>query len=410
VSGVARAAFLPAALVLLACAGLVGWAAFALTHVEAPHLYASAACLAVMAVGLAWARPWAYAFALQFFSLLALAVVAIAAGFGYAAVTQSGGGDGWGQVRLLVLGSVAVGAALVAAAACALAVGLWLARRRLSGPTGIPEHVAFAFLGLVVLGWLGWSLGYEYAYRELPTRDACLARGAGCQRLTRAGGRFSGSERRDFALAGCTLGREGCSALFGMLTAADTAASPGAQALAARCAAASPLDCQRLGEHLLKIGDQARGASWLAKGCGDDPKTCKRAAESAIRLGEARLADQLLTRGCERDEPYSCTLLLRRIGPSLGENERRSLHLKVCLLTNVNECLPLIRADMSGVCPEICDDSSPNRMQSCDRCASHAESVGERSLAERWWTGNCQRGHRPSCTALERLRGRAAAR
>src|SRR5262245_5673758 len=166
-SGPVSPLFVAAALVLLACAGLVGRAAWALTHVEAPHLYASAACLGLMALGLAWARPWAYAFALLFFALVALGIVALAAAAGYAAFTGTES-DGWAQVRLLVLGSVAAGTALVGALATALVVGLWLVRKRVTGPGGIAQRLAFAALGLAALGWLGWSNGYEYVYRELP--------------------------------------------------------------------------------------------------------------------------------------------------------------------------------------------------------------------------------------------------
>jgi hypothetical protein len=405
--GLARLLFVPAGLVLLACAGLVAYAAAMLSHVEAAHLYASAACFGLMAVGLAWARPWAYAFALLFFAIVALGVVTLAAGVGYAALTESGN-DGWEGVRQLVLGSLAFVAGLVGALATALVVGLWLLRRRVSGPSGVAARLAFAALALVALAWLGWSLGYEYVYRELPARNECLARGAACQRLAGARSRFTAAERRGFARAGCTLGKDdSCRVLAGLLTPADAAGGEEAQALAARCIAGSALACHRLGDHLLKIGDRGQGRLWLAKACASDAKTCKRAAESAVKHAEGAFADELLAQGCEREEPYSCTLLLRRVGASMTDASRHDLHLKVCLLTDVNECRPLIRSDFGRVCATICEGTSPNRMQSCESCAKQAAASGAPELAEAWSKGNCQRGYRPSCEALRSGHGRS---
>lgn len=404
--GLARLLFVPAGLLLLAFAGLVCYAATALSHIEAPHVYASAACLGLMAVGLAWARPWAYAFALPFFAIVALGIGTLTTAIGYAALTGTES-DGWAQVRLLVYGSVAVGAGLVGALATALVVGLWLVRKHVSGPRGVAERLAFAALGALALAWLGWSLGHEFVYRELPVRNECLARGAACPRLARARSRFTTSERRGFARAGCLLGNDNsCSALAALLTAADPASGEEAQALASRCVAGSAPDCYRLGDHLLKIGDRPRGSTWLTKACAADAGTCHRAAESCVEHGAGPLADELLARGCAREEPRSCTLLLRRVGPSLSDVARHDLHLKVCLLTDVNECLPLIRSDWREACPVICEGTTANRMQSCDRCAKQAESSGAPELALAWSKGNCQRGHRPSCAALDSGHGR----
>jgi hypothetical protein len=65
-------------------------------------------------------------------------------------------------------------------------------------------------------------------------------------------------------------------------------------------------------------------------------------------------------------------------------------------LTDVNECLPLIKRDVAGVCPTICDSDAVNRMQSCDFCGRHAAAAGERALAERFWSANCEKGHQLS--------------
>ena len=116
--------FVAAALVLALCGAALAWAGMALTHLEAGHLYASAALLGAMAVGLARARACAYVFALAFFGLTFLALAALAAVAGYDALYGSGGASGWEGVRMLVVGGGAVVAGAVALFFAQIPVGL----------------------------------------------------------------------------------------------------------------------------------------------------------------------------------------------------------------------------------------------------------------------------------------------
>jgi hypothetical protein len=144
---------------------------------------------------------------------------------------------------------------------------------------------------------------------------------------------------------------------------------------------------------------------WLEKACARDARWCATAAKAALAGALTGFGDELLRRGCAQDEAKSCVLILRRLGTEVPEDERRRFHLRVCLLSDVNECRPLIREDMAGVCPRICEGTSPNRTQSCARCARHAESVGALDLAAAWYAQSCERGYRPSCQSLEAWRG-----
>jgi hypothetical protein len=399
--------FLAAAAVLALCAAAVCRMAHGLIHPGAAHVFASAAILGAMAVGLARARAWAFIFAVAFFGLSALALVGLAVAVGHDALYGSGGGSGWEGVRTLVIAGAAITMGAVAFFLAQVPVGLALVRRRVAWPASRPGRFACVVGGLMPLPFLGWSIGHEYAYRQLPLQSRCLAGVAGvCAALAGAEDRFSRDERRAFQRRACEIGGLGsCSGLASWLGEGDSATAPDAQLIGYACVRGDPHLCQRLGEHLLRLGDAARARVWLEKACARDTRWCATAAKAALAAGETDFGDELLRRGCEQDEPRSCVLMLRRLGPEVPESELRRFHLRVCLLSDVNECRPLIRADMAGVCPAICEGTSPNRTQSCEHCARHAESVGALDLAAAWFALTCERGHRSSCRSLEALRG-----
>lgn len=399
--------FLAAAVVLALCAAAVSRLAYGLIHPGAAHVFASAAVLGAMAVGLARGRGWVFVFAIAFFGLSALALGGFAVSVGHDALYGSGGGSGWEGVRLFVIGGAAVMLGALAFFFAQVPVALAFVWRRVAWPASLPGRVAGVVAGLAPLPFLAWSLGHEYAYRLLPLQSRCLAGEAGvCASLARDEDRFSLAERRAFQRRACEIGGLGtCSGLASWLGEGDGATAPDAQLVGYACVRGDPHLCQRLGEHLLRRGDVAGARVWLEKACARDARWCATAAKAALAGGLTGFGDELLRRGCAQDEANSCVLILRRLGTEVPEDERRRFHLRVCLLSDVNECRPLIREDMAGVCPRICEGTSPNRAQSCAHCARHAESVGALDLAAAWYAQSCERGYRPSCESLEALRG-----
>jgi TPR repeat protein len=270
------------------------------------------------------------------------------------------------------------------------------------GGEGLLAHALAWPLALAGVGAVAWMAGYQYHYRSLRDQDACLSgRSERCYSLARDE-RFSASERLLFAKLGCEGGSTGaCSLLAGRLGAAQGTKSPEVAVLAAQCNRGNADVCLRLAAHLLGVVRDREGASsYLSRACETTVDRCSQAAKLADAQGESAIAEGLLRRGCERDDPTSCRSLLRKLERSVPEAEREQLHLRVCLITDVNECMPLIRRDAARFCPVICEGTTENRMQSCDHCARHAAEIGERALADRWWGGTCERGHMLSCVNL----------
>jgi len=398
--GVERLAAAPPALALAAYSGLAVMAGAELRYTGAVNLYATAAILGLAAILIALGQLLGRAFALLFF--LATTIV-----YGYvteelvrAMVTDSGSSD-----RLLLRRLVYLGMAAVAFAGFAVSITLGYVLARVGwkeGGEGVVAHVLAWPLALAGVGAVAWMVGYQYHYRSLREQNACLSgQSARCSQLA-GDQRFSASERLQFAKAGCEGGHtSSCSALAGRLGPAHGASSPEALVLAERCKRGNADVCLRLGEHLLGVVRDREAASlYFSRACETTADRCSQAAKLADARGESAMAERLLQRGCERDDPTSCRTLLRKMERAGATADRDQFHLRVCLITDVNECMPLIRRDAAAFCPVICEGTSENRMQSCDHCGRHSAKVGERALAERWWGGNCERGHALSCVNL----------
>ena len=396
---------IPAAALLALYAALALVGAAQSPRTGAWMLVAAAAILATAAVGLVARQLAAYLFATVFFILTTVAYAAVGTFWIGKAVTGTEGGE-WAGVRNLIVG--AAGGVIVLAgvlSACAV-VTLAVAWRSMAASRSPGEWTLSAAGAVAATFVLAWLVGHGYAYRRLPTQNECLAgNGLRCYELARDAERFAVAERRAFARRGCEAGYDGaCQQLVALLDRSHGAGSPEAVALAGRCQAGNPDICHRLGGHLLNIGDRPNGTRALVQACEQKSVWCSTAARTAREGNEAALSRQLLERGCEREEPRSCTALLQEVGPSLTPEERGRLELRACLVGDVNDCRPLMRRDLRGVCPLICEGTTESRWHTCGYCAREAEAAGDRALAESWFAANCQHGYQWSCQDLARLR------
>lgn len=394
-----RPAAFPGALVLATYAGFAAMVGTRLPYIGAEYLYATAAILAGAAVCLGLGLLWGRAFALLFFVATALLYLYVAEEAGRALLADSSNAE-FAQVRrLVVAGIAAIG--LVGCGVSVVLASLVVYAGRGSGD-GVWSHAAAWPLALAGVLAIAWMVGYEYHYRLLREQNECLSEKTGrCYGLARDA-RFSPSERLRFATRGCESGSLGaCSLLAGMLGPAHPATSAEARVLALQCARGKADVCLRFASYLFRISERAEASRSLSFACESDKTRCSEAAKLADAQGEAPLAESVLRRGCERDDPTTCRALLRRMERSrVPEAERDALHLHVCLVTDVNECLPLIRRDAEAVCPTICEGTTENRKQSCDHCGRHATKTEKRALALAWLGGNCENGYPLSCVNL----------
>jgi hypothetical protein len=399
-----RLLLLPAALLLALYAVCVAFESTHLTHTGAWTLTVSAAILAAAAVGLMARQPWAYAFAVLIVGLTALACVSLAAIGGRDVLGGSGHGE-WAGVRAVMVGGASL-VALAAALAAMVALVLLGLGRRGAGAHSAATWVLSCIGALVALGVLGWLLVGVYWRRQLPTQNRCLSGdGASCERLAHDSRRFTKPERLTFARLGCEAGHDGsCGSLASLLETTHTEGSAEVRTLAVRCQAGEPHICQKLGAHLLAIGDDTNGARYLTESCTLGARWCSSAAQEAEERGRAGLSRELLEKGCGAEDAQSCRALLRQARKTLGPDELSALELRSCLVGDVNDCRPLMSRDLHGVCAEICQGTTESRMHTCTYCARDAEAAGEPDLARAWYAGNCERGYAWSCTELERLR------
>ena len=401
---------LPAAAFLVLYAVLAAVEAARLPHAGAWTLVASAAVLAAAAVGLVTRHLAAYLFAVCLFLLTTLAYLGVGAVLGWEALTGTGGGE-WAGVRSLVVGMAGLMILVAGVLSSYVVIALALAWRSLAAARSAGEWVLSAAGALAGVGVLAWLVGYAFAYRRLPAQNECLAgKGLGCYQLANDEDRFTVPERRAFARRGCEAGYDGaCQLLVALLDRSHGAESPEAQAAAGRCEGGNPHVCHLLGGHLLRIGDQPNGTRYLVRACELKTTWCATAAGTARERGAAALSRQILEGGCEREDARSCTALLQEARASLAPEELSRLELRACLVGDVNDCRALMRRDLGGVCPLICEGTTENRMHTCGHCARDAEAAGERALAEAWFSANCQHGYRWSCEDLARLRSGAPA-
>jgi hypothetical protein len=395
----ARLAALPAIVGLATCAGLAATEAVRLRVAGAWVLWATAAVLAAVAIGLAFRQLWAYLFGLAFWVVSAVGLVALASMVGWQGATHQGNSDWVGVARVVIVG-IAFVAAIGAAAAAFAAVALGAAWRAATRGHSTEAWAVSAVVAVAGIGLVGWLVGHQYLYRRLPAQSRCLtANPRTCSTLTRDAERFTRPERLAFAVHGCRAGDDtSCRETIGLLEATHRPESAEVLAVAARCDAGQTDLCRRLAQRFAAVGDVARATSLLERACASDARACSQAAEAAKTAGLLEVERRLLRDGCERDDASSCRRLLRAIEQDGRQDD--ALALRTCLLGDVNDCVPLMKRDLAGVCEPVCEGSSELRLQSCRRCADEAARAGRRDLAERWWTSACRNNDRTACDAL----------
>jgi hypothetical protein len=386
----------------VAYAGLAAYGSTRLPHVGAWTLQLAGAVLVAAALALAARQLWSLVFALLFWTVTGLGYGALGFVVGRDALTGSGGGE-WAGVRGLLLGAIAAAVLLVAASSLALAATLAVPWRALTGSRSAVAWALSTSVALATLGLVGW-LGDRGGRGRLLVQNECLSgNGARCYELARDE-RFGAGERHAFALSGCLAGNDpACGVLARSLETAHGAESVEASALLARCQAGNPDLCRLLGVHLLKLGDAAGGTRQLEQSCALDTRWCDSAARAAEELSALPLARRLREQGCEREDARACRGLLGQLRGSLPPDDLARLELRSCLVGDVNDCIPLMRRDLQGVCPQICSGTSESRMHSCVYCAREAVSAGAPALAEAWLAVSCGRGYRWSCREVEQL-------
>jgi hypothetical protein len=404
-----RLPLVPAAAGLILYAGLAGFEATHLRHAGAWMLPLVAAVLAGAAAALLARALWAFVFAMVFWIATALGWVTLAVIIGRDALTSTSGAE-WAGVRNLFVGMTGLVLLVVGGLSAMVAVALGVAWRVTTPARSAPAWLASSAVALCGVALVGWLVGYHYVYRQLRQQNQCLGEtGQACYSLVNDLERYTKAERQAFALHGCEAGVDSvCGQLVVLLDARHGADSAEARALDARCRSGNPQMCEKLGLHLAKIRDGEAAARYLMQTCTLDVRWCDSAAEAAEEGGLRELALTLLEQGCERDDARACRGLLRRPHRSRPPADVAALELKTCLIGDVNDCRTLMRADLRGVCPRICEGTTPNRTQSCEHCAREAEAAGELQLAEEWFTATCQSPQRWGCDDLARLRGRAS--
>jgi hypothetical protein len=392
----ARLAAMPAIAGLVVCAALAALEASRLHVSGAWVLWVTAAVLAGIAVGLVLRQLWAYLFALAFWTLGALGLAGLACFIALQAATHHGGSDWVGIARFVIIG-IAVVALIGAVAATVAAAALIAGWRAATAGRSMDTRVVSAVGAVVGLGVVGWLVGDQYVYRQLPAQSRCLTSSPRtCAMLARDTKRYAKPQRLAFALHGCQAGDDtSCRELIGLLERSEGAP---VTAVAARCDAGQTDLCRRLATRLAELGDAARATALLERGCAIDARACSQAAEAAKAAGLAEVERRLLHDGCERDDGSSCRRLLR-LTEQAGRTDD-ALALKTCLVGDVNDCVPLMKRDLAGVCEPVCEGSSELRLQSCRRCAEEAGQQGRRDLAERWLGVACRNNDRVACESL----------
>ena len=405
-----RLAALPAIVGFLVCASLVSAEATRLRVTGAWTLWLTCAILVAAAVGLVAGQLWAYVYGLLYWIVGTLGLATLAVVVAWQAATHKGGGE-WAGVATLLMAGIAlvclIAGAASGVAAAALGFG-WRARNRSHSPIIWVLSVSAALAGLGLVAWLA---GYRYGYLQLRAQNQCLG-GAphGCSMLVTDANRYPKPQRLMFAVHGCRAGDDTvCRQLSELLDAGHTAASEEVRAIDLRCQAGNPDMCRRLGVHLSAIGDAASGARFFERTCAIDARWCEAAAKAAATARLDGLSLTLLQQGCERDDAPSCRALLRDARAARPAVDVTELEIKTCLVGDVNDCTPLMRRELRGVCSRVCEGTSENRMQSCTHCGREAEAAGEPALAEAWFAGACQKGNRLACDELSRLRAQSRA-
>jgi len=401
-----RLPLVPAAAGLLLYAVLAGFEATHLRHAGTWILPLAAAVLAGAAVALLARQLWAFVFAMVFWIGTALGWGTLAVIIGRDALTNTSGAE-WAGVRNLLVGMTGLVLLVVAVLSAMVGIALGVAWRVTTRAHSALAWSASAVAALCGIALVGWLVGYHYVYRQLRQQNQCLGeKGQACYSLVNDLARFTKAERQAFALRGCEAGADSvCGQLVVLLDESHGAGSAEVRALDARCRSGNPQMCEKLGKHLAKIGDRQGATRYLSQTCTLDVRWCDSAAEAADEGGLRDLAAQLLEQGCERDDARACRGLLRRRERSGPSADVAALALKTCLVGDVNDCRTLMRADLRGVCPRICEGTTANRVQSCEHCAREAVAAGEMQLAEEWLTTTCQSRERRGCDDLARLHG-----
>jgi hypothetical protein len=70
---------------------------------------------------------------------------------------------------------------------------------------------------------------------------------------------------------------------------------------------------------------------------------------------------------------------------------------------DVNDCRPLMRRDLVGICAQICAGTTESLFHTCGQCAQDAMKAGEPGIAASWLTSTCSRGYSWSCRDLQQL-------
>lgn len=397
-----QAATISAALALALYAGLAWFEGVRLFAADTRTLLVSGGLLTAFALGLALRQLWAYTFALLFLGLSALGYLVVAAYAGYSAVNSRSGSD-WQGIAMFALFFAATALGLLFLVSSALFAGLIAGRGEITRGRSKGSWISSIAVAIAGVGFVGWTVGHDYVYQFLPLRHECLAgQGQACHRFANDE-RLPIPERRDFARRGCEADHDAsCRMLAKFLTPALGSQSAEVQALSAQCRLKNVGVCVELGGHLLGIGDRENGVSSLETACRANVKGCVPAARVAEQRGERDLSESLLARGCELEDPGSCNGLLREAGPRMNPDDRSRLALKACLIGDVNDCMPLMRANLTKVCPLICDGTTENRFHTCGYCAQEALKQGKHELARQWLVSNCEKGYRWSCEELEK--------
>lgn len=388
-----------AVLLLVLSAAACGWLATRFEHVGAPLLYACAGILALAAAGLAARRYSAWLFAVGYcYTATTIAVVAVVALVLDALLTRRP--DVGGVLNLLEIAAAVI---LMPVALTLLGLSVSLARK--PPVFAVPDIPRAAVLPLVAVSAavLVWTFGYEGYLKLLPQREICLGGDLDtCVRLASLEERFTATERAAFARIACEGGEpRACKQLEHFLWNEDDPGGVNMRALQTRCERGHAEACLGVGKVLVRAGQVDAAAGFLLRGCDLDVATCGTAVEALGRGGPVPVVRALLESACARREMQNCRLLLIRFGDTLDERLRKAIGLEVCLATDVNACLPLMRENAAAVCPDICDGGGgENRRQSCDQCGRTARSGGRADLAAEWFGANCLRGYPVSCENL----------
>lgn len=417
------------AVVLLAIwAALVGVAASRLVHVGTALMAATALAFAAAAASLLLRHLWAQVFALLFLALTGLAFVL---GGLVAALWAANPPRYDAFLHGLVTGMLAVLLLGLGAATLAGALGAGRAAVEVGRASSPAVRWASVSAAIVLVASVTWAIGDRYLARQLWNQDSCLAGvAADCYALGRptAAARthrrpmrtqpaerpqwvdwnaltdaiFSPEERAGFARLGCSGGHSGaCENLAAAIAngpwpAASDEGKASLQVLGKQCGAGDAPVCERLASVLYRAGKAGDADGFLLRGCESKVAFC--ASSAAVAAPHSVAAERALyERGCDRDDARSCRGLLYHRPPD-SAGERSTLQRKLCLIGDVNDCMPLIRNDTRAICPEICAARTELRAQSCSYCAKAAREAGATSLAEAWQEAACA-ANRSYCAA-----------